>query len=91
MVVIVVSGSVEDREDSAWGIGGDALHGWAYLFCKILIYNVIYLFFFLLLSKNCLSVLSLLYVGFSMENIMQRQKLEEGGEHPTFYMWTWCD
>ena len=29
MVVIVVVGSVEDREEIAWGIGGDVLHGWA--------------------------------------------------------------
>ena len=28
-VVIVVVGSAEDREEIAWGIGGDVLHGWA--------------------------------------------------------------
>jgi len=40
------------------------------------------LVFLLLLSKNLLTVLSLLYVGASMETIMQRQKVEEGKEHP---------
>ena len=29
VVVIVVFRSVEDREERAWGIGGDVLHGWA--------------------------------------------------------------
>ena len=88
VVVIVVFGSAEDGEDSVWGIGGDALHSWAYLCCKILIFSVsIFCFYFL---KNP-RVLSLLYVGVSMETIMQRQKLEEGKEHATFYMWTWCD
>ena len=78
MVDIVVSGSAEDREDRAWGIGGDALHGWAYLCCKILIYSVSIFFIYFL---KIVSVLSLLYVGVSKENIMQRQKLEEIKEH----------